>query len=79
MTGKVKKLRKWSDIPRDEQKRITDYYPRRDTDERLALWSMYGDETRCCGGHLLQRGYCCPWCDSVDPSNECHREGVKRE
>jgi hypothetical protein len=50
----------------------------RDNDERLVLWNIYGSETRCCGGHIIQRGYCCNWCNSIDPSNECLKEKVKR-
>lgn len=42
-----------------------------DRKERSALADMYLLLTRCKGGRVLVQGYCCPWCGSVDPGEEC--------
>ena len=49
---------------------------RRDSNERLKLWEIYGYEARCCGGHLTHGTYCCPWCGSGDPGRVCDKEGI---
>ena len=54
-------------------------HQRRDTNERLQLWEIYGEERSCCGGHLVHSRYCCWLCGSADPDTECLKEKVKRK
>lgn len=52
-----------------------------DTRERSALADMYLNLTRCKGGRILNQGYCCPWCGSTDPQEDCGkpRKGASNE
>ena len=53
-----------------------DTLKRRDRKELLGLAGIYLYSARCCGGHLVHKGFCCPWCGSDDPGSKCHLTNV---
>jgi len=56
-----------------------EYLKKRDLMETLELANLYLHKVRCVGGHLVQQGFCCPHCPSVNPSEVCNLTGVTKQ